>query len=130
MYYHYLWYLLLNCSRSTIPKKVITHSLKSPEDVLMRRPATYFCKSLKQIGVSKLPKILNYIQYSLLFVTRVQYNTNKMMANSLRSPEDVPMRSPATYFFKVLSRLATQNLPKTLNHVQCRLLFVTSYNIM
>ena len=64
------------------------------------------------------------------FVTAVQYSTKEMMANSSRSPEDVPMRRPATYFFTVLSRLATHNQPKTLNHIQCSLLFVTSYNIM
>ena len=35
------------------------------------------------------------------------------------------MRSPATYFVKVSSKFTPQKLSKTLNPLQCKLLFVT-----
>ena len=89
------------------PIKVIDESLKSSEDVPMRRPATYFVTVFKRLTSQNLPKTLNISQYIMIFVTWVQYHPIKVIDESLKSSEDVPMRRPATYFFTVLSRLAT-----------------------
>ena len=51
----------------------------------------------------------------------MQYHAIKVIANSLKSPKDIPMRRPATYFLTVLKRLTSPNLSKTLNYVQYRL---------
>ena len=51
----------------------------------------------------------------MLFVTGVQYHPVKVIDESLKSSEDVPMRRPATYFVTVFKRLTSPNLPKTLN---------------
>ena len=50
---------------------------------------------------------------------------NIAIAHSLKSSEDAPMRRPTTYFVTVLIRLTSLSLPKTMNHRQCRLIFVT-----
>ena len=107
------------------PIKVIDESLKSPEDVPMRRPATYFVTVFKRLTYSKLPKTLNFSQYIMSFVTGVQYHPIKVIDESLKSSEDVPIKRPATYFVTVLKRLTQPNLPKTLNFSQYIMLFVT-----
>ena len=40
-----------------------------------------------------------------------------------------PYETSCYIFVTVLSRITSPNLPKTLNHIQCRLLFVTGGNI-
>ena len=97
------------------PIKVIDESLKSSEDVPMRRPATYFVTVFKILMSPNLPKTLNISQYIMLFVTGVQYHPIKVIGESLKSPEDVPMARPATYFVTVFKGLTSLNLPKTLN---------------
>ena len=105
--------------------KVIANSLKSPKDIPMRRPATYFLTVLKRLTSPNLSKTLNYVQYRLWFVTGGKYHPIKVIGHSLKRPEDVPIRRPTTYFVTVLIRLTSPNLPKTLNHRPCRLAFVT-----
>ena len=107
------------------PIKVIDRSSKSPEYVPMRRPATYFVTVFKRLTSPKLPKTLNFSQYIMLFVIGVQYHPIKVIDESLKSPEDVPMGRPATYFVTVFKRLTSPNLPKTLNFSQYMMLFVT-----
>ena len=115
------------CHRGAISSvKVIDESLKSSEDVPMRCPATYFVTVFKRLTSQNLPKTLNISQYIMLFVTGVQYHPIKVIDESLKSSEDVPMRRPATYFVTVFKRLTSQNLPKTLNISQYIMLFVTS----
>ena len=94
------------------PVKVIDESLKSSEDVPMRRPATYFVTFFKRLTSPNLPKTMNFSQYIMLFVTGVQYHPIKVIGESLKSPEDVPMARPSTYFVTVFKRLTSLNLPK------------------
>ena len=54
----------------------------------------------------------------MLFVTGVKYHPIKVIDRSSKSPEDVPMRRPATYFVTVFKRLTHPKLPKTLNFSQ------------
>ena len=107
------------------PIKVIDESLKSSEDVPMRRPATYFVTVFKRLTSPNLPKTLNFSQHIMLFVTGVKYHPIKVIDESLISTEDVPMGRPATYFVTVFKRLTSPNLPKTLNFSQYMMLFVT-----
>ena len=106
------------------PIKVIDESLKSSEDVPMRRPATYFVTVFKRLTSPNLPKTLNFSQYMMLFVTGVQYHPIKVIDESLKSHEDVPMGRPATSFVTVFKRLTSPNLQKTLNFSQYMILFV------
>ena len=106
------------------PIKVIDESLKSSEDVPMRRPATHFVTVFKRLTYPNLPKTLNISQYIMLFVTGVQYHPIKVIDESLKSPEDVPMRRPVIYFSTVFKRLTFPNLPKTLNFSQYIMLFL------
>ena len=96
------------------PIKVTDESSKSSEDVPMRRPATYFVTVFKRLTSPNLPKTLNFSQYMMLFVTGVQYHPIKVIDESLKSPEDVPVRRPAIYFVTVFKRLTSPNIPKTL----------------
>ena len=82
------------------PIKVIDETLKSPEDVPIRRPATYFVTVFKRLTSPNLPKTLNFSQYIMSFVTGVQYHPIKVIDESLKSPEDVPVRRPATYLLQ------------------------------
>ena len=50
---------------------------------------------------------------------------NIVIAHSLKSLKDVPMRRPATHFVRVLSRLMSKNILKALNYIQYKLLIVT-----
>ena len=50
-----------------------------------------FCNSFRKIAVQKSPKTLNYIQFRLLFVTGMQYQAIKVIGQSLKNLEDVPM---------------------------------------
>ena len=68
----------------------------------MRRPAAYFVTLFKRLTSPNLPKRPNFSQYIMLFVTGVQYHPIKVIDESLKSSEDVPMRRPATYFVTVL----------------------------
>ena len=72
------------------PIKVIDESLKSSEDVPMRRPATYFVTVFKRLTSPNLPKTLNLSQHIMLFVTGVQYRQIKVIDASMKSSEDVP----------------------------------------
>ena len=108
---------------------VIAHSLKSLKDVPMRRPATHFVRVLNKLMSKNILKALNYIQYKLLIVTQEQYHTTKVISHSVKSLQDVPETS-CYIFVTVLSRMTSPNLPKKLNHIQYRLLFVTGGNIM
>ena len=107
------------------PIKVIDESLKSSEDVPMRRPSTYFVTVFKILTQPNLPKTLNFSHYIMSFVTGVQYHPIKVIDESLKSSEDVPMRRPATYFVTVFKRFTQPNLPKTLNFSQYIMVFVT-----
>ena len=64
----------------------------------MRRPTTYFVTVLIRLTSLSLPKTMNHRQCRLIFVTGVQYHAIKVIGHSLKSPEDVPMRRPASYF--------------------------------
>ena len=90
-------------------------SWKSPKDVLMRRPATYFATGLNWLASTNLSKTLNYIQYKVLFVIQVPYHAIRVINEPWKSTKDVLMRRPATYFATVLNWLASTNLSKTLN---------------
>ena len=50
---------------------------------------------------------------------------NKVIAHSLKSLKDVPMRRPATHFVRVLNKLMSKNILKALNYIQYKLLIVT-----
>ena len=91
---------------------------KSTKDVLMRRPATHFATVLNWLVSTILPKTLNYIQYRLLCVTQATYRAIKVIYEPWKSPKDVLMRRPATYFATYFNWLASSNLPKTLNYMQ------------
>ena len=64
----------------------IAHSLKSSEDVPMRRPTTYFVTVLIRLTSPNLPKTLNHRPCRLAFVTGGQYHAIKVIANSSKSP--------------------------------------------
>ena len=49
--------------------KMIVESLKSTEDVLIRRPATYFVTVIDRFACKNLAKILNYIHESNTHLT-------------------------------------------------------------
>ena len=84
-----------------------------------------FFTVLSRLATQNLPKTLNHVQCRLLFVTGLQYHVIKMIPYSIKSPEDFPMRHPATYFITVLKRLTYPKLPKTLNVSQYIMSFVT-----
>ena len=84
-----------------------------------------FCNSLNTLKAYKSPKTLSYIQYRLLCVTQATYRAIKVIYEPWKSPKDVLMRRPATYFATYFNWLASSNLPKTLNYIQYRLLCVT-----
>ena len=48
----------------------------------------------------------------MLFVTGVQYHPIKVIGESLKSPEDVPMRRPATYFVTFFQKIDVSKSPK------------------
>ena len=88
-----------------------------------------FCKSYKQICVYKSPKnielyTIHCIEYRLLCDTQATYRAIKVIVESWKSTKDVLIRRPATVV-TVSNRLTSINLPKTLNSIQYRLLFVT-----
>ena len=121
----YIQYRLLCVTQATYRAiKVIHEPWKSPKDVLMRRPETYFAIVLKWLVSTNLPKTFNYIQYKVLFVTQVPYHAIRVINEPWKSTKDVLMRRPATYFATVLNWLASTNLPKTWNYIQYRVLFV------
>ena len=123
---NYIQYRLLCVTQATYREiKTIAKSWKSPKDVLMRRPATYFATVLNRIMSTNLPNTLNYLQYRLLCVTQATYRAIKVIYEPWKSPKDVLMRRPATYFATYFNWLASSNLPKTLNYIQYRLLCVT-----
>ena len=105
--------------------RVINEPWKSTKDVLMRRPATYFATVLNWFASTNLPKTLNYIQHRVFFVTQVLYHAIRVTNEPWKNPKDVLMRRPATDFATDLKWLASTNLPKTLNHIQHKVLFVT-----
>ena len=78
----------------------------------MRRPAAYFVTVCKRLTSPNLPKTLNLSQHIMLFVIGVQYHPIKVIDESLKNPEDVPMRRPATYFVTVFKRLKSLNFQK------------------
>ena len=82
---------------------VIYEPWKSPKDVLMRRPATYFATVLNRIMSTNLPNTLNYLQYRLLCVTQMTYRAIKVICESWTSPKVVLMRRPAAHFVTVLN---------------------------
>ena len=98
--------------------EVIAKSWKIPKDVLMRRPQTYFAKVVNKLKPTYLPKTLNYIQYRLLCVTQATYREIKTIAKSWKSPKDVLMRRPPTYFAKVSNRLKPTYIQRTLKYIQ------------
>ena len=115
MHYHNLWYLLMT---------YLSHKrLLSPEK--LPRTSNIFGKILNRLMSTYLPYTLNYIQYRLLCVTQATYREIKVIAKSWKSPKDVLMRRPATYFATVLNRIMSTNLPNTLNCLQYSLLCVT-----
>ena len=80
-----------------------------------------FCTSFKLIGIYKSPK-----KIELYTIQAVMCHTGNISRNKSyepwKSPKDVLMRCPATYFALVLNW--NWNLPKTLNCIQYRLLCV------
>ena len=104
--------------------RVTNEPWKNPNDVLMRRPATDFATDLKWLASTNLPKTLNHIQYTVLFVTQVLYHAIGVSNEPWKNPKDVLMRRPATDFATDLKWLVSTNLPKTLTYIQYRLLYV------
>ena len=76
-----------------------------------------FCKSFKQIKAYISPKNIEVYTIQVLCVTQA---TIEVIAKSWKSPKDVLMRRPPTYFAKVLNRLKPTYLPRTLKYIQYR----------
>ena len=115
------------CHWGAISRNIaIAHSLKSSEDAPMRRPTTYFVTVLIRLTSLSLPKTMNHRQCRLIFVTGGQYHArNKSDRPFLKKSRGRPYETSCFIFLTVLSRLTSQILPKTLNNIQCRMLFVT-----
>ena len=73
-----------------------------------------FCKSFKQIKAYIYPKNIEVYTIQVLCVTQA---TIEVIAKSWKSPKDVLMRRPPTYFAKVLNRLKPTYLPRTLKYI-------------
>ena len=72
---NYIQYKLLIVTQEQYhTTKVIGHSVKSLQDVPMRRPATYFFNSFKQNYFSKSPKNIESYTMQAIFATGMQYH--------------------------------------------------------
>ena len=116
---NYIQYKLLIVTQEQYhTTKVIGHSVKSLQDVPMRRPATYFFNSFKQNYFSKSPQNIESWTIKAGFIYLYIISRNIVIAHSLKSLKDVPMTRPATHFVRVLSRLMSKNILKALNYIQ------------
>ena len=85
-----------------------------------------FLTVLIRLTSLSLPKTMNHRQCRLIFVTGGQYHArNKSDRPFLKKSRGRPYETSCFIFLTVLSRLTSQILPKTLNNIQCRMLFVT-----
>ena len=110
---------------------VIAHSLKSLKDVPMRRPDTHFVRVLSRLMSKNILKAL----ITELYTIKVDIchpgaiSHDKSDRPFCKKSPGRPYETSCYIFVTVLSRITSPNLPKTLNHIQYRLLFVTGGNI-
>ena len=120
MHDHNLRYLLL-----TYLSQKRWLSLENFQGLPYATSSNIFFKSFKQIKAYISPKNIEVYTIKVLCDTQATYRTIEVIAESWKSPKDVLIRCPATYFALVLNWLASTNLPKKLNCIQYRLLCVT-----
>ena len=84
-----------------------------------------FCNSFNQIDVPKSPQNIESWTMKAGFIYLYIISRNIVIAHSLKSLKDVPMRRPATHFVRVLNKLMSKNILKALNYIQYKLLIVT-----
>ena len=79
----------------------------------------YFMTVLNKLTLTHLPKTfiyiyMNYVQYRFFCVTQATYRAIKGITESWKSPKDVLIRCPATYFVTVLNKLTSTILLKNI----------------
>ena len=106
-------------------QKRIRHSLKSLEDVHMRRPKTYFDTVLWRLMSPNLKKNTKIHTIHVVICHWDVISHNDSDRPILKKSRGRPHVTSFNIFCNSFRKIAVQKSPKTLNYIQFRLLFVT-----
>ena len=94
--------------------KVICEPWKSPKDVLMRRPATYFATVLNWLASTNLPKTLNHLQHRVFLGTQVPYHAIKLIVKSWKKSQGRPNETSCNIFCNRFKVIGVYKSPKNI----------------
>ena len=88
--------------------------LKSPKDVLMRRPPTYFAKVLNRLKPTYLPRTLKYIYNKGIMCHPGHISHNRSDRRVLKKSQGRPYETSSNIFCKSFKQIKAYISPKNI----------------